>query len=297
MKLFLSTLILLISMIGHAKSNTDSIILAKPVMCAVSVDTSNSSYNHLYWENTDSNATKFIVYRKHTDSVVFDSIAILLANKYNAFTYVSTNWWATYSFKIQALNDSGKRSELSDEKKPVQFEALEVKDDEVVRLDWSSVEGNIGDSILIWRSDYGKEYVVIKKLPISDTMYFDTLSVAWLIRYRLEVIKTEKCYGRLDSSAAVRIFASSAEVHFGAVISNNIQRLSVYPNPVADNLKFDTSVILENANLEIYNTLGQLVFKNMLTQNELNVSGLSQGIYNFSLMIGGMNYRGKFIKE
>jgi hypothetical protein len=297
MKVFLTTIILLITTFGYAKSNADSTILVKPVICAVSVDTSNSFFNIIYWENLDSNATKFIIYYKDKYMLDFDTLSIVSAKKFNEYR-LTNQIYGLVSFKIQATTDSGSKSDMSEIVNNVFLTALEVKDDEVVRLNWTDIQADIGDSVLIWRNDiWSRYYTPIKKLSVTDTMFFDTLNVFWLIEYRLEIIKMESCYSGSDTSNAVRIFATSANAHFGAVSTHSFQKINVYPNPVKKLLTFNSSIALENANINIYNTMGQLVLKDKLTQNELNVSVLPQGIYNFSIERNGMNYRGKFIKQ
>jgi hypothetical protein len=121
----------------------------------------------------------------------------------------------------------------------------------------------------------------------------NTVDIKWNTSNSLENI-----YCMLSRGVCVDSISSVIVVsHIVGIDNGKSNEVLVYPNPAKDVLKFNSSIVLENASIKIYNTLGQLVFKNMLTQNELNVSGLPQGIYNFSLMIGGMNYRGKFIKE
>jgi Secretion system C-terminal sorting domain len=85
--------------------------------------------------------------------------------------------------------------------------------------------------------------------------------------------------------------------HIVGINNFAVNKITVYPNPVSDVLKFNLSTKLENASINIYNTLGQLVLKDILTQNELNVSELPQGIYNFNIVKDGRNYRGKFVKQ
>jgi len=66
----------------------------------------------------------------------------------------------------------------------------------------------------------------------------------------------------------------------------NINDLSIYPNPASDklNIKFNTSTI-DNFDITIYNVTGQAVYKETLNNflgsyyNELNINDFAQGVY------------------
>lgn len=71
----------------------------------------------------------------------------------------------------------------------------------------------------------------------------------------------------------------------------------MYPNPAKDFLILSSTSIIDN--IQIYNTLGQLVSKQASTSNEvsLNVSNLSKGVYIVVAQIGTTQIREQFIKE
>jgi len=66
----------------------------------------------------------------------------------------------------------------------------------------------------------------------------------------------------------------------------NINDLSVYPNPASDrlNIKFNTSTA-DDFNITIYNVTGQEVYKEKLNNfigsynNEININDFAQGVY------------------
>ena len=71
----------------------------------------------------------------------------------------------------------------------------------------------------------------------------------------------------------------------------------MYPNPAKDFLILSSTSIIDN--IQIYNTLGQLVSKLASTSNEvsLNVSNLSKGVYIVVAQVGTTQIREQFIKE
>ncbi len=283
------------TIVSFAKSNIDSIIT--PNICAVSVDTFNVNDNLIYWQNTDTNITQFIIYRKNKITHHFDSIAKVQAKEFNKFVDANSQYPPPSSYKIQALNDSGSRGEVSAEVQSIFFSALEIVDDSVVRLDWSTVPGTVNDSIIIWRRNMEPNYNLVKKLSITDSMYLDTISWAfWLIEYRLEIIKTEPCFLSSDSLNKLRVFANATTAHFAAISNKHIQELQVFPNPVSNVLKFNFINSLFPAKLKIYNSQGQLQQQSIIYNNELDVKNLLDGFYYFILETNEMYYKGSFVK-
>lgn len=64
-------------------------------------------------------------------------------------------------------------------------------------------------------------------------------------------------------------------------ILQNIEGLSIYPNPVNSGRTFVyvTSKHNFNKKIDFYNVLGKLIFSTHLTGKELNISDLSKGVY------------------
>jgi hypothetical protein len=72
---------------------------------------------------------------------------------------------------------------------------------------------------------------------------------------------------------------------------------SLYPNPTTDVLHFvDEERILQEANIEIRNTIGQLVLMSNF-KGEIDVSGLPPGIYLLTLKNGVSSKAVKFVKQ
>ena len=63
--------------------------------------------------------------------------------------------------------------------------------------------------------------------------------------------------------------------------SQNIEGLSIYPNPVSEGRQviYITSKNNLTKNIEIYNVLGKQIYTTVLTSKELNISSLSSGVY------------------
>ncbi|NBU81607.1 MAG: T9SS C-terminal target domain-containing protein [Flavobacteriaceae bacterium] len=90
------------------------------------------------------------------------------------------------------------------------------------------------------------------------------------------------------------------DVSFGSPLSTTnlaSNNFRMYPNPTNDFLNLSCTSIIDN--IQIYNTLGQLLSKQTSTSNELsvNVSNLSKGVYIVVAQVGATQIREQFIKE
>lgn len=64
-------------------------------------------------------------------------------------------------------------------------------------------------------------------------------------------------------------------------IQQNIEDLSIYPNPVTNGKVFIYISSKRNLTkkIEFYNVLGKQIFSTVITGKELNISNLSKGVY------------------
>lgn len=67
----------------------------------------------------------------------------------------------------------------------------------------------------------------------------------------------------------------------GTHIKQNIEELSIYPNPVSNGktVIYITSKLNLTKQVEFYDVLGKQIFSTVLVGKELNISNLSKGVY------------------
>ncbi|WP_100613445.1 T9SS type A sorting domain-containing protein [Confluentibacter citreus] len=73
-----------------------------------------------------------------------------------------------------------------------------------------------------------------------------------------------------------------SQSNFGnASTQQNIEGLSIYPNPVTEGRQIIYITSKKNfaKNIEIYNVLGKQILSTVLNGKELNISSLSTGVY------------------
>ena len=66
-----------------------------------------------------------------------------------------------------------------------------------------------------------------------------------------------------------------------APIQDNIEGLSIYPNPVTEGRTYINITTKRNFSkqIEIYNVLGKQIHSSIMTGKELNISALNTGVY------------------
>lgn len=282
---------------NHALNFTkiDSASLIQPEICVISANTVNYGLT-IYWTSLDTNAIKFIIYKKLEFQTNYDSIGVVPINNTGFYYFVSNNPSYKDSYKIISVDSTGRKSLPSDYYSCLSLNALEIEDDKVVKLSWNNIPSNANDSVIIWRNNNAFGYNFVKKVAINDTSYLDTNYLAWHIQYILEFTSQDTCFLIDSGQVTPRLYSNSSSVFFGSSNQNKPITIKVYPNPVSDVLMFNTEENFERALISIYNTVGQKISETVIINNNADVSNVVPGAYTFTLMLNGIIYRGKFVK-
>ncbi|MEN3323309.1 T9SS type A sorting domain-containing protein [Mariniflexile soesokkakense] len=80
-------------------------------------------------------------------------------------------------------------------------------------------------------------------------------------------------------------------------IQQDIEDLSIYPNPVSNGKTFIyiTSKLNLTKKIEFYDVLGKQIFSTVLTGKELNISNLSKGVYVLRITEGNFSETRKLV--
>ena len=99
----------------------------------------------------------------------------------------------------------------------------------------------------------------------------------------------------LDSATLYFNISYSKPSGMNDLMGNN---LNIYPNPVTNIINIETALDLQNATLNIINSLGEIVMKKQLiSDTEFDVSNLKNGIYFLSIVSNNYTVFHKFIKQ
>jgi len=73
--------------------------------------------------------------------------------------------------------------------------------------------------------------------------------------------------------------------------------LTLYPNPNNGTFTIGGAIVLDNAMLNVYSTLGQLVYSGNVPQATVSLPNLAAGVYQVQLTSGKINYSQKIVIE
>ncbi len=77
----------------------------------------------------------------------------------------------------------------------------------------------------------------------------------------------------------------------------DLNSISIYPNPVKDNLTIDNPKRLPISEIKLYNTNGKLIKTFTTTQNIIDLAGFNKGMYFIELTSDGFKKNFKILKE
>jgi hypothetical protein len=86
----------------------------------------------------------------------------------------------------------------------------------------------------------------------------------------------------------------------GLIEKSNISKTEIFPNPSNGEFFLQLNAITEDLNLEVYNAIGQLVFKDSITEikSKISLVNLPSGIYFMKIKDGNNIIRTeKIVKE
>ncbi|MHB8259918.1 MAG: T9SS type A sorting domain-containing protein [Bacteroidia bacterium] len=163
------------------------------------------------------------------------------------------------------------------------------------KLTWSKPVLSTSDTLKgynIYRNDvlylfvtdtfYGCQYINICN-PTAGNWF--NIPNFWII------VKAVYNKDSLTSVATDSVFMGGEAIGINKVI-NNKNQVSIYPNPASINLTLTLSKGEGTSNIEIYNTIGECVHRQMITSPSppskgetytIDVSDLAEGIYNLQI--------------
>jgi len=169
------------------------------------------------------------------------------------------------------------------------FNAQHSENSELV-LNWATASETNNDYFIIERSQDALNWEIVEKVSgagNSNTQLnyslIDTKPFSGTSYYRLT---------QTDFNGEFK------ELKTISVLLNNNSNINLFPNPFADELIIEIDGISKNANIEIYNSNGQVVFKGIANERTIvPTTSFSQGIYLLKIDKGDSFEFRKIVKE
>jgi hypothetical protein len=267
-------------------------------ICMVTVD--ESQKNIVIWQRPDNELIDSIVIFRESFSQtdVFELIGKVSNSAQSVFTDENSNALIQSNrYAISSQDICGFITPLSLSHKTMHL-AINKGQSNSWNLIWEPYEGFSVKSYKIYRGTTRSNMTVIGSTAGGGSSYTDFTAPEGDIFYQVEVLAPYSCSTKKSTtySSSRSNIASNTAISVPSALSVN--SLGIYPVPVRDVLYFSNN-INELVDANIYTSDGRLVLllKQITTNQKIDVSKLSKGIYLLQLNCSKGNYIEKFIKE
>lgn len=287
---------------GNGTSYQLPIVVNDPVsqdICMVTVD-DNSTHNVIIWEKLVTPVLASFNIYKEVSTGVYNLIGNVHKDSASIYNDLTADPQITsYKYKVTALDTCGNESPQSDYHSTIHLQFLGNGN-----LQWTlyEIENNSNPvsyyKILRDDSTSGNWNVIDSLVPGGNSTYTDVdYDLFTNPSYRVEVVWLITCTpsraGVNTSRSNVRNAPSAMNGLNEKAILNNIK---LFPNPSRSD--FRITGINENTNMEIYNSIGQMVMNSKISNSSsIDVSGMPSGIYTVKVEWDKYVKMIKFIKE
>jgi hypothetical protein len=101
-----------------------------------------------------------------------------------------------------------------------------------------------------------------------------------------------------DGSGTVKYRSGTYNQSTTGINETNASNFSFFPNPVSSTLTLQSNIDIQNAEIKIFNLIGETVLTQYKISNPtLNIAELNNGIYFMQIRANNKFYTQKFIKE
>ncbi|MCX6269830.1 MAG: T9SS type A sorting domain-containing protein [Bacteroidetes bacterium] len=146
----------------------------------------------------------------------------------------------------------------------------------------------------------------------SDANYIDTtICYPWQVfdvffRFSLDtkVGITSHCGNNFDENCVTLIGYKTNGAQSGSITLNipeaadlSNSSVRIYPNPARDYVRLENTTFNKSAGYQVFNSMSQLVRQGLIVDNQIEINGLSSGLYIVLIQSNGEIFRRKFVKE
>ena len=279
-------------------SNTLSFTLNSlpiPEICYVEFDTATSK-NCVFWpSNLPENMDSICVF-KEVSTNVWNKIGSVLASKAKFIDINSNPNTQSYSYRISAIDTCNKESDTSAYQTTITLIVSYSPTSNSYGFTWSAYNGlSVPNYYLYGVTNSGAE-TLIDSVPGNQYLYNYTSPNPAFVKFFVG-FNTLVCGGyssRLTASAHHLVKSNWVQSTTGIEESAEISKLvSVYPNPVTDNLQLQTTLQIKS--IDVTDITGRLLC--ITNAKTINCRSFASGVYFIrAITEKGMVVK-KFVKE
>jgi hypothetical protein len=273
-----------------------------PSICMVSVDTA-SDHNVIIWEKPVTLAiNEYYIFRETSVSGVYNLIGTQSYNDFSTFIDVTSNaQQQPYRYTL-AINDTcGFTSQQSSYHQTIHL-TINSGTGGAWNLAWNNYEGFSFTTYNIYRGTSPGNMTLLNSVASNVNSYSDLTPPPGIVYYMLEVVRPTLCNPTLKSTESYN--SSISNIAYDGVVSIAetfmAEPVQIYPNPGSGIFTISlSSQMNQSASIEILNSLGQIVYNDIMNTStkEFDLSELSKGTYSLKLTTDGKSYFEKIVIE
>ena len=285
-------------------------LLPIPELCIVGVD-SASGHNRIVWQRqANPLIDSFRIYRETTVANQYQLISSQAYGQSSMYVDVTSNPRVkAYRYKISAIDTCGTETPLSDYHKTIHL-TINAGLNNSWNLIWDGYQGFNFGSYRIYRGTDSLNMQFLTQIQSTLTSYTDLNPPTGKVYYQIEVVSPHPCYpDSIYAKAQTNYNTSRSNLtntskapNIGYEDIQGFAAIRLFPNPN------DGSFIMElncekneQAKLQIFNPLGQLIMEEALEVNrylrkQIQLNSHAKGVYYVRLQSNqGLVYREKVI--
>lgn len=147
-----------------------------------------------------------------------------------------------------------------------------------IEITYFRTEKSYSGSIVEWRVENIKDIEYFELEKSSDGYFFETIDITYSIENILEYTYVDYLNSS-DNYYRLKVTENNSEVTYSKIIyvqSDDIENISIYPNPSSGKIFIKSDKSLENLNL--YDIFGKFLYNINVVNNEIDLS-LPSGLY------------------
>lgn len=259
-----------------------------PEICVVSVDLITNNNIVKCEIGNSQNIDSFRVYKENLNSGIYNKIGNIAYPGTLEFMDMNSDVDAQQSsYKITTIDSCGGESPFSLKHKTIHLIVNEATNNNW-SLSWNAYEGSNFTSYNIYRGTDSLNMTLLGTVSSNTLIYTDLTNPSEDLFYQIEVVLTNSCNG-ISRSNMFNTNQIGLGINPSEISDINI---NISPNPNNGNFTIDITSNTNNIktyHLEVYSTLGQLVYNKPLTftsrlQKQMQLEYLSNGIYFIKLI-------------
>lgn len=258
-----------------------------PEICLVTVD-SLSTHNIIVWDKTAiTGASAFKIYREDVTNV-YTLIATVPYDSLSEYHDLAANPnTTTKRYKLSAIDSCGQESGMSN-----YHNTIYIVNSGLGQYTWNPLytienSGNPVDNYVLMRDDNsnGNWALITTTAGTQNTLVDPNYASFPNASYRVETLWNRNC---LSTRGAINTSRSNIKSPTSLIGINSLEgnmEITTFPNPFTSSLNFESAIYMDKVSIELYNSIGQLVYKGNHSGNKINIQlpELANGLYHYTI--------------